>query len=130
MPPDVQLWHIYFVANCRHTSPHPMDKLVVVVHIDGNAWGCLINSVVREWIRKRSDLLVCEAAILENEHACLTHDSFVDCRTLHEFSASELTADRGEISPQAKQAVLNAIRDCRTIETKYKKAILAREGIL
>jgi hypothetical protein len=123
-----QLWHIYFVKNCRHAKPLPKDKLVVIVHIDATALGCFINSGISNWLRSRPNLLNCEASILAQEHrACLTYDSVVDCQDLYSFHDGELAQDRGLVSARAKVSILKAIGNCPTVPLKYKTAILIRE---
>lgn len=129
MPNKAELWRIYFVRNCVHALPQPKDKLIVVVHSDDeNLFGFFINSRISPWLQQRPYLLVCEAEILSAEHPCLTHDSYVDCKDLYQFSEQELTEAREQISPQAKESILKALQVCPAVERKYKKAILSREG--
>ncbi len=85
MARKAKLWHVYFAPRCNHVRPYPKDKFVVVVHIDKNAMGFLINSKISDWLRKRPDLLTCEASILVEQHPFLDHDSYVDCRDIYEF---------------------------------------------
>jgi hypothetical protein len=130
MRKKAKLWHIYFARNCNHVKPLPKDKFVVIVHIDKNPMGFLVNSHISNWLRKRPHLLACEASISSDEHSCLKHDSFVDCHSIYAFFDWELTSERGEVSHRAKINILKAIRDCPTIERKYKEAILNRDGEL
>jgi hypothetical protein len=128
MPIARQLWHLYFVQNCRHTRPAPKNKFVVIVHTDNAALGCLINSNLTNWLRNNPHMLVCEVNILASEHSALSYDSYVDCQDLYPFLDSELTSDRGVVSQQARIDILNAIAKCPTIATKHKNAILTREN--
>jgi hypothetical protein len=127
MPPTPQLWHIYFVKNCAHTTPIK-DKFVLIVFLGKNPRGFLINSNITNWIRKRPHLLACEAPILAAEHPFLKHDSCVDCHELYEFFEWELDKNMGKVSEQAKASVLTAIQLCPSIERRYKNVILRREG--
>jgi hypothetical protein len=103
---------------------------VVIAHIDNKRpMGFLINSKISNWLRKRPGLLICEVSISAAEHTCLRYDSFVDCRDLFSFNDWEIKR-RVAVSEQAKIAILQAIRDCPTIERKYKAAILQRDGHL
>lgn len=124
---DIKLWYIYFAKNCNHAKPLPKDKYVVIVSIDKNPMGFLINSKISNWLQQRPELLVCEVVIHSDEHLPLKHDSFVDCQSIYEFFDWELTRREGEVSLSAKKAILKAIRDCITIERKYKNRILNSE---
>lgn len=126
MPSSGQLWHIFHVLNCRHTRD-PKNKFVVIVHIDGDALGCLINSRVSNWIQKRPWMHICEATVAGLTYPGINHDSFADCQALYPFFDRELHDDRGLLRPQEKVAILTAIAKCPTIEEKYRKAILLRE---
>jgi len=127
MPSSAQLWQVYHVTNCRHTSP-PKDKFVVIVHIDGNALGVFINTRISSWIQARPNLIVCETTISAAEHPFLNYDSWVDCQDLYPYTDAELVSGRGIVSETAKCSILNAIHLCPKLERKYKNAILAREN--
>ncbi len=128
MPSSGQLWHIYHVENCRHTKPHPKPKYVVIVHVDGEALGCFINSILSQWLQDRPYMLVCEVVIPGLNYSGINHDSFIDCQQFYPFNDSELVDSRGLLSDELKTAVLNAIANCPTLPVKYKKAILSREN--
>lgn len=124
----VQLWHIYFVANCQYVKPEPKDKLVIPVCMDENDYiGFLINSEIGDFVRNQEELLVCQAYLRAFDHACLNHDSIVACHTPYKFSESELTEHRHAVSANAKEVILNAVKLCTVIERKYKRAILRIE---
>ena len=120
------LWHVYHVRNCRHTRPNPKDKFVVIVHIDSNPRGFLINSQISNWLQNRPKLLVCQARIQAQDAPFLSHDSYVACHDLYEFFNDELTNSRGPIDLQTKNAILQAVKTCPTIEQKYKNIILTQ----
>lgn len=119
------LWCIYHIKNCRHTRPSPKSKLVAIVCRDSKAMGFLINSNVHPLIQKRHDLLACQAYLESASHPCLNYDSYVDCIDLYEFEDAELTNKRGAISERAKEEIMKAVTNSKTIEKRYKKLILA-----
>ncbi len=90
-----RLWHVYFVKNCSHVRPKPKDKFVVIVCIDKEARGFLINSRISSFVQKRPDLLACQAEINAIEDYVLKKDGFVDCSELYEFFEWELKKTRG-----------------------------------
>jgi hypothetical protein len=130
MPPKVRLWHVYLVEHCAHTKP-PKSKYVVIVHYaEGYPMGFLINSQLPRWLQKKPYLLPCEASIIATEHpSFLKYDSYVDCSRLFPFNGWDFKCDKGNVSLQAKADILEAVRNCRVLEQKYKQAILEREGI-
>jgi hypothetical protein len=129
MPVKAKLWHIYLAENCFHTDP-PKDKYVVISHIDESIMGFLINSKITPWLSRHPNLVVCEAVITAQGHSFLKYNSFVDCQKIYPFYDWELTRHVGEVSPNAKLSILQALSVCPTLERKYKTAILSRDGHL
>jgi hypothetical protein len=127
MPTAAKLWHVYLVPECQYTKP-PKSKYVVVVYVDTDAWGFLVNSNIIDFIRSQPDLLVCEAEIYLKGHSrWLKYDSYVDCRLIFPFSDAELKYDQGLVTTEARQNILKAIDLCEALEEKFRLAILQRE---
>ena len=120
----VDIWGIYYVDPCQHTIPYPKPKLVVVVCVDAKPMGFLINSEIDVWIQIDPQKIICQAQILVSEHPSLDYDSWVDCLSLFPFEESELNRKREPVSPTAKQRILEAVRNSRTVDRKLKKKIL------
>lgn len=122
----VHAWHIYYVPRCRYAKPEPKDKLIAVVCVnEQNCLGFFINSRISGFINNRPHLLTCQASILYSEHACLTHDSYIDTNSVLVFDHSELVQVRDEISDNAKNSILVAVENCLGIERRHKKRIIA-----
>lgn len=118
------IWRIYFIPNCSYTRPRAKDKLVVIACRDDCCRGFLINSEIDVWIQINPRKVATQALILKAEHpGCLDHDSFVDCIDLYRFEDYELTHTREEISANAKQTILEAVRASDTISRGSKKLI-------
>ena len=91
-----QQWEVFLIPNCRHTKPLPKSKFVIIVYTDPKPHGFFINSGIRRFIRKRPEILNCEAPIsAENNPSFLQYDGYVDCTSAYEYSLSELTKSMG-----------------------------------
>jgi len=126
---DIKLWNIYFVPLCRHAKPEPKDKFVVVAAIDGNHfYAFMINSGIRDFIKKQPRLLNCEAKIFQPEHDfVLKHNSYIDCIELYSYEANEFENSRGQLIGNALIALLNAVHDCEALPRRDKN--LVKESI-
>lgn len=78
MTGNVNCWDVFYLF-CKHTKPHPKNKFVVIVCFENIPMGFLINSQVNEFVKNRPSLLRCEVKILQQDHAFLSYDSYVDC---------------------------------------------------
>lgn len=125
----MQQWQVYYVPNCRHALPSPKNKYIVVAHIDiGIPHGFFINSNVNAYVRKNNNLFPCQAQILSTEHTFLSHDSWVDCQHLYEFTVSELTNLQGTLSDAAINYVLAAVQRCPVLLPSQKQVIVAQNN--
>lgn len=124
---DIKSWYVYFVPNCKHTTPIK-DKFVVIAYIDQNPMGFFINSRITNWIQNRQNLLICVPSIPAADHSFLKHDSYVDCQSIYEFLPQDVDHNIGVVSEKTKSDLLDAIHACPKLERKYKKLILSNEG--
>jgi hypothetical protein len=122
----VEVWRIYHVDPCQYTNPEPKPKFIIIACVDVRAWGFLINTNIDKWIKINPGRLACQAEILAEEHPCLDHDSWVDCTALFAFDEPELNQKRELVSPTAKQDILTAVANSKTLPIKLKKRILKR----
>lgn len=121
----IQKWQVYHVLNCRHALPFPKDKFIVIACVDGGIpYGFFINSAVNKFVSARPHLLACENRILSAEHPFLSHDSWVDCQIIYDFTAKELSNLRGILSPAAITTTQNAVTRCKVLQGHFKNLIL------
>jgi hypothetical protein len=126
---DVELWYIYFAPKCYHVRPEPKDKYVVVVGVEGhNVLGFFINSKIPKFIENDPQLSKCQAAMLGAQHRHIPHDSYVDCKDLYKFYASDFQRKQERLTQDAKNAILSTVRKCPTLKGKYKRMILENGG--
>lgn len=109
MPGNVSCWEVFYLF-CKHTKPNPKNKFVV-------------NSHVNEFVKNRPQLMQCEVKILQQDHAFLSYDSYVDCRDIFGFHLNELTDRRGEIAVAARPLIRAAVASCPVLPRKYKEMI-------
>lgn len=122
---NIKQWQVYYVPNCRHVRPNPKSKFVVVAYVDiGIPHGFLINSIVNKYVRNQDHLFQCQAQVIGVEHPFLSHDSWVDCQDLYQFTITELTDLKGSLSDAAIGYVMAAIRRCPVLMPVQKQIIL------
>lgn len=122
----IELWQVFHVLNCRHVLPAPKNKFVVIACIDGGIpYGFFINSAINAFVSARPHRLVCEAPILSTEHPFLSYDSWIDCQVIYPYTVSELSNQRGVLSQNAITATRNAVAQCRVLERRFQRLILA-----
>jgi hypothetical protein len=120
--PDV--WRIYRIKKCRHTHP-PKDKFIVIVCIDFECMGFLINSEINRFTANKPDLLQCQVLVKKEEYHFLFRDSYLDCARLYPFSNDELIIGLEMVSAKTKEEIKNAVSKAKTIAKRYVKLILA-----
>lgn len=120
-------WEVLHSAMCRHAKPNPKNKFVVIAYMNPTPHGFFINSIINQYIKKRSYLLACEAKILSSQHHFLKYDSYVDCRDIFPFSPGEFSPreSRGMLSEDAINAVKEAIYQCPVLEGIHKKRVFS-----
>ena len=117
-------WHIYHVKNCRHTTP-PKNKYVVIVCLNPNPYGFLINSEIAPFIQKRPNLLSCQVSITAERYGFLDHNSYVNCGQLFSFKSSELHGVQ-DVQNNTRRAIERVVANSKLIEPIYKRLICGK----
>jgi len=118
-------WHIYRVNNCRHTTP-PKDKYVVIVCLNPNPYGFLINSEVSSFVRSRPELLSSQVRVTAAKYGFLKHDSYINCGQLFSFKSGELHSVQG-VQNNTRGEVKRVVAGSRLIAPIYKRLICGKE---
>ena len=66
------------------------EKRFVILHVDGNAMTCVINSEVSAFIRARPAMDRCQVGIDQATHQFMERDSFVDCSRVRSYPVDEV----------------------------------------
>jgi hypothetical protein len=114
-------WHIYHVSKCRHATP-PKDKYVVIVCLNPNPYGFLINSRISQFIQNRAALLSSQVAIAAERYSFLKHDSYINCGHLFSFRSGELHSVQG-IQNNTRRAIKRVVASSKLIEPIYRRLI-------
>jgi hypothetical protein len=117
---------------CQFTSP-PKDKLLVIGYIGPDVQVLVINSKLANYILARTDLKRCQVRLEAAGHDFLQSDSFLNCGEVYRVSTEDIERQlvedmnriRGEISVQARFAVLEAIRTSRTLTRQQRGQLLS-----
>jgi hypothetical protein len=117
-------WCIYHVNNCIYAKPKPKNKFVVIVCTTPYYMGFLINSKIHPFIMKRPDLLCGQVKIRASNYQFLSRDSYIDCIDLYQFKRTDLIDFRTSVNIITKAEILKAVKNSKTIETRYQKIIL------
>lgn len=113
------------------TSP-PKDKLLVIGRVGPDVQVLVINSGLSNYVLARPDLKRCQVRLDAAGHTFLRADSFLNCGEVYLVGAEdierqlveEMSRIRGEVSVQARPAVLEAIRTSRTLTRQQKGQLL------
>jgi hypothetical protein len=119
--PDI--WRIYHVKNCPHTTP-TKDKFVVIVCEDIEPLGFFINSTVNRFIQNRPKLLNCQVLIKSSDYGFLAQDSYIDCTKLYPFDDEYLVSGRECANDETKKEIKTAVSNAVMLEKRYRDMIL------
>ncbi len=114
-------WRIYHVKNCRYTTPRK-DKFVVIVCLNPNPYGFLINSKIARFIKRNPDLRSSQVSITANKYGFLEHDSYINCGRLFSFKSGELHSVQ-DVQNNTRREIKRIIAASKLIEPIYKKLI-------
>lgn len=112
--------------HCNFTSP-PKGKFVVLVSIKPAVVIFVLNSEINPWLQARADLRDRQVTIRQQGHIYLKRDSFLNCteaiRQMQlEDIERQLIGDTGNIkdmiTTSEREAILYAVKDCRTLSKK------------
>jgi hypothetical protein len=118
--PDV--WRVYRIKKCRHTSP-PKPKFVVIVCKDKEYMGFLINSEISQFISNKPYMLACQITLTKAEYHFLFQESYLDCAQLFPFKDSELVIGLEVISDKTKAEIKKVVSKAKTI-TKHQRDLI------
>ena len=136
LSPEIKLHYIrerlipgaIFHCYCEFTTP-AKHKFIVIGRAQPPTIVFLINSDISPWLQARPHLRDCQVGIHKSDHDFLTHDSFLDCtqaerrvslEQLEHAMMKELTTFKGWLTANEREAVLYAVKVCRTLSAKEK----------
>jgi|SRR5882672_9147868 len=114
---------------CGFTRPSPKEKFVVVGCAAPRPLVIVVNSEIREFVKRRPRLLVCQVMLSKNDYSCLHHDSYLDCsRAIDYFTQAivenQVVRDMARIKMCLTKAdtanVIKAIEAAETIPLRDK----------
>jgi hypothetical protein len=120
--PDV--WRVYRIKNCRHTHP-PKDKFAIIVCVDSDCMGFLVNSEISKFTANKPDLLQCQVPLKKEKFHFLFYDSYLDCAQLYPFSEDELNIGLEIIDDNTKEEIKKSVLKAKTIAKRHVKLIMA-----
>ena len=112
--------------HCQFTTP-PKDKFVVVVSIQPALILFVTNSEMSEWLKARQDLRDRQVTIHQMDHTYLRQDSFLNCtEAIRQMEIGEIERQlikdtnniKDVITTREREAILYAVKDCRTLSKK------------
>lgn len=117
-------WKVYYVRNCRHTTP-PKNKYVITFkHSNDIYLGIFINSQMTDFAKRSNHIKPCIAQIKQETDTFLAHDSFVNCADVYTYSIEDLIQFEGYVSQEAQVEIKKAITRCPVMKFKWKTSIL------
>ncbi len=112
--------------HCHFTNP-PKNKFVVLVSVQSALALFVTNSEISEWLQTRADLRDRQVTIRQQDHTYLNRDSFLNCtEAIRQMEMEEIerqlvkdTSDiKDMITESEREAIIYAVKDCRTLAKK------------
>lgn len=112
--------------HCHFTNP-PKDKFLVLVSVQPAVALFVTNSEISEWLQARSDLRDRQVTIRQQAHIYLKRDSFLNCtEAIRQMEMEEIERQlvkdtsniKDVITESEREAILYAVKDCRTLSKK------------
>lgn len=109
--------------HCDFTIP-PKSKFVVLVSVKPVVVLFVINSEISQWLQARPDLRDRQVTIRQQNHEYLKHDSFLNCtEAARQMEMEDVERQLNEdmsnikdmITASEREAILYAVKDCRTL---------------
>ncbi|WP_420594397.1 hypothetical protein [Deinococcus sp.] len=120
---DALSWGVFHVW-MDGTTPAKY-KFFVCLHVTGDSvLGIVINSRINE-LGQGPALRPCYATLSSEAHPFLEHDSWADCTRTFTVPLALLTDRRGQLTPDAARAVLEAVRVCPRLKPRTQGVLLA-----
>jgi hypothetical protein len=117
---------------CDFTTP-VKSKYLLLVSINSGLLFFVINSEINDFKRSSDDLLESQVEIKKSDHPFLDHDSWIDChKVIRDFDAVEVIRQinlkigrlSGALSNSIRKKVRTVVNDSRTLEKRFKNAVL------
>lgn len=109
--------------HCNFTTP-PKNKFVVLVSVQPALALFVTNSEISEWLKARQDLRDRQVTLHQKDHAYLSHDSFLNCtEAIRQMELAEIERQlvkdtnniKDVVTASEREAILYAVKDCRTL---------------
>ena len=119
---------------CRFTTPPKLKYLALVCRpVDGPCLIFTVNSEIGSWAADRAWIRSCQVRMCSSDYGFLAHDSYINCAEVHRLRQDEietqLMADtakiKGELMPQTRAAVVEAVAKATTVSKRHRDAIMA-----
>lgn len=106
------------------TTPAKHKFFVCLMVTGALAVGVVINSRINE-LGQGPDLRPCYAPVSAEAHPFLSYDSWADCTRTFTLPLAALEDRRGQLSPAAARAALQAVSVCPRLKPRTRAALLA-----
>jgi len=112
--------------HCTFTNP-PKRKFVVIVSVNPALVLFVINSELSQWLQDRADLRDRQVTIRQQSHTYLNRDSLLNCtEAVRQMQLEDIERQLIEdtsnikdmITSSEREAILYAVKDCRTLSKK------------
>lgn len=134
LSPDDRLRHVrtslvpgrILHLHCNFTTP-PKSKFVVLISIRPVLIIFVANSNINAWLQARPDLRDRQVTLHQQNHSYLKHDSFLNCtEAIRQMDFEEIERQllkdmsniKDVITAAERQAVLYAVKECRTLSKR------------
>ncbi len=117
---------------CDFTTP-PKEKFLILVSIQSGLLFFIINSEINQFKKDSADLLESQVSLARKTHPFLNHNSWIDCsKVVRDIGAAEvfqqinskLGSVVGAITNEVRMKIRTVTNDSRTLENRFKTAIL------
>ena len=122
-------WKVYYVYNCKHTTP-PKNKYVLTFKYQkGQYLGLFINSKMTRFASTNRRIRPCIVKVKAISNPFLKYASYINCESVHIYDDSELIHLKGHVCEVTQSHVVKAIMACPTMQLKWKGFLLDRYPI-
>ena len=112
--------------HCNFTTP-PKSKFVVLVSVQPVLMIFVANSNINAWLQARPDLRDRQVTLHQRNHSYLEYDSFLNCtEAIRQMDLEEIEHQlledmsniKDTLTADERQAVLYAVKECRTLSKR------------
>ncbi|MEQ1844014.1 MAG: hypothetical protein ABL983_00370 [Nitrospira sp.] len=117
---------------CDFTTPIK-DKFLLLASVNNGLLFFVINSEINDFKKRSPDLLESQIELKKETHSFLPHDSWIDCsKVIRAFEAAEVISQinsklgklKGSLANAERKKVRTVVNDSRTLERRFKDAVL------